>query len=312
MGASKSKIDTNVVNNVMNEMIMSSIVKNTNITKSFSTVGQNSTIKIGGDVECTSGDVGGFINQNISADSNMLVTLSSTDVNDVKNDLLNKMASDNTSYNEIIQGFLSGIGQVSNQETITTVKNDISNIINQEFTTENVNENINAVSVSQSGIIEIGGNYTGPCKFVGQDAVIQMQLSNITTNIAKKIVENSSLTDVSTKTTSTSTLEQKGFSTGMLALIAIIAIGVMGFPVIAGFAVGGKGMLIALVVGIICVLAFIGIFYSMNDRAPWEESCQEKCKDTCPSNETDCIECSTCEQPEDAPSGIRALHPRYI
>lgn len=294
MGASSSKVDTNIINNFMNEIITTSLVKNSNITKQVSSTNQTAKIRVKGDITCTT--EGTLIDQQLTSSSVMLTNVSNVDTNEAKNDILSQLDVSNDTTNELIQGFLAGIGTKTDLETVTRVKNDISNVIKNEFTTENINESINSVNVSQDGEITIDGNYTGPCSLVSQTAAVQLQLSQLVDNITKKIVENSSITDVEVETKTTAKLEQTGLTFGMIALIVLAIVFIVLAPVIGAASGGGRGLVIAFLIGLLIMGIFVLIFYLTQKRAPWEPSCVEVCKDSCEGEDEECIECRACSE----------------
>ncbi|MDC3332924.1 hypothetical protein OAV62_01650 [bacterium] len=297
MGASKSKVESEVINNFTNTIVNRSLTINENIMKNLGLTTQNARLKVvRSDVECTSGSTG--IDQKASANIKVLRDVSNVDIQEAKTEVENQLSVDNEQSNEMIQEFLGGIGMKNDQETSSKVKTDIKNTILNEMTTKNVNKSINSIKINQDGTIEIiDSKYKGPCT-ITQDALIDMQLSELVENITEKIIDSSTLTEADVAVKQTSKLEQKGpslfGSLGMFILIALIIF--IGIPLLPFIMIGRKGMLIGLIIAIIVFLTYIGISYAIKDRAPWEPTCPEKCKDTCPEGDSECVPCIECPE----------------
>ena len=295
-GKDETTVETNVLNEVLNETTLNILQKNTNIVKTIATGVQEIKIKIGGDMEC---DVGTF-SQTMSGDIKMLATMDAGATSSLVSELSAQLDTTAEQDAEIKREFMSGIGAQNQDTVLTDIKNIVKTSITKNVTQENMNEAITAVDYKQGTGIEVGGNFKmGNCTW-NQDMIMTLQIAPVMGAIAEDItsVKMDVETDTETKQKVVKIATGPNLFGGLIFFLIIVLAVLFSPIIITGAVLGRKGILIGLLIGIIGIVLYIVIYKSMNKRHAWERACYEICKDDCMGTDgkpkKDCVPCVTC------------------
>lgn len=247
MGGAESKITSKVMNKLFNKNITNILNKSTNIQTN--SVEANQSAKIvglaGSTIICTSGT---GIYQTQKGTVNFVSEVDDTTVSEIKNAMESDLDTKLEQFQSTSAEMGSTLGSYINQENETSIKNEITNIIESNVTTEKVNEILNQVQFNQDGSIEIAGYYEGPCT-IDQTQTINFQAANIISNLAKAISDNETISSAITDVKQSQELELTGLATLVTSIgeaIADVATAAMGPLIIIAVAgliflmMGGK------------------------------------------------------------------------
>lgn len=254
MGASESKVTSEVLNTMLNKTTTNILNKSTTLQSTIIDMGQSAKIEglVGSEINCTSG---AGILQKIVGDVKVINSIDNATTNTLKTSYQTGLENKVGQFQEIAAQLGSTLGTAMKQETKSKIKNEVENIIENNMTTENINEVLNQVSFNQDGVISIAGKYTGPCS-IDQSQVLSFQASSIVQNLADAIVENETITNIFNETIQ----EQKVELTGLAEVVDSVGDAVKG---IIGAA---TGPFIALVVGgVVFLLLGGGLAFTGSD-----------------------------------------------
>lgn len=206
-------------------------------------------------------------------------------VTQIKNALLNDITNKNSQIMKIVNGFLSGLGGGSKNENSTTIKNMISNYINNNIDVTTLQSSLQQVT----GIQENNLSFVGNVIFKSQkDCDISfsnsyqanLTMKAIASNIVNAFITNSVTNDVTNRVDQTMDVKNEGIE-GAIYAAAALAIACGLFYVLQGIgqrigakagggATGGGSSKFINILFIIVVIAIIGFFiYNQYTKKQW-------------------------------------------
>lgn len=196
---------------VLNKSVTNILKTSSNVSTSTIQGTQTARIEVdaGGVMKCTSGS--GII-QNQTGSMSVVTKVTDESTNQMKNLLLTELDQDMQILQDVTKEL--GGGSVAGEEEVineSNLKNELKNIIENNVTTENLNDIINSIVFDQDGTIHIKGYYEGPCN-IDQTQLIELQATTILSNIQKAMTESEVVTKAITKIKQEQKVELKGLA----------------------------------------------------------------------------------------------------
>lgn len=193
------------------------------------------TIDPGAIVECDSFNV----NQSISSDTNVVMDVTSEQVDDiislVQSDIESSMTTRSTSENEMLS-------QALNTNNVTDMVTILTNIATKNITRENINSLCVSVFNKLTMIINIGGHIVGTSCTFDQNILVKMVASQIIKNAQKTSLSDTTLMHLYTIISTDNTASSKGLNSIIDSIMSFfkqfwlyILVAVVVFILIAGY-----------------------------------------------------------------------------
>ena len=266
MGASLTKAQTEIINNVIQQSFSSVLSTTTNkisnfvsyVNKIYLTLGK------GAIMECSDGIE--LFNEN---KLNLKYTnqITSTNITDVKKKLNDEIKNENSQTMKIVRELLGNYGSFNNDEMIAMIQSRVSQLIESHVTVQHDNQIMNStISLNETGMkLEDGAVFKAKfCKF-HNNALIDVISDNIANDLIQVFIDDEIINRIINDSKQDIQKEEKGLNSIFNIVFIIGAI-----VVVAGmiFKEGLKGTLSAvrdyrlwIVLGIISLIAYIFKFF---------------------------------------------------
>jgi hypothetical protein len=235
MGSNQSNLSLEVVNKTLNKDVTNIITDNTTNAKNILTLDNTVTIQNSGTYNCPQG---GTITQKNAGTMKVVTKVSNQATDNLKSFLTTSITTKAGISNKLIQGFLSGIGQVNNNNLDMSIRSQIKNIIEKNITTNNLNNILNQLSALNKSTIQNTGYIAGVGCDILQENTASLQAENIISSLYNSIISDSTLNQITTDATVSNSVTQKGLDDLISSLTGPLAIIVIG--VLIALAVTGK------------------------------------------------------------------------
>jgi hypothetical protein len=290
MGSSKSKQVINIMNDISNKSVLNILQRNMNEQNTTVRTVQNARVKLGprAYVECTNAN-GTLINQTLNGTFRVLSNTDAQTTSDLKSFFENNLDNDISQVISQMQQMGGGIGNMNKHDNYMQIKNQVQNLIEKNITQESVNRDIKQFKFEQNGDLQILGYYKGPCTFINQDMLLELQANGIVSSLAKAVTEDRTVNEIVNKASQETEIVQTGIAevvdsigeavskvvkaVGTTMMMPLIILGVAALIILGG---GGalakgvssnkKGIVIGLlVIGVILLIGGV-IWYFVNKQ----------------------------------------------
>jgi len=236
MGANNTSMRMIINNRDLNENITNIMTVTENDVQNVLTMSNTINITVGpnGELNCDSLN----FTQTNTGEMKVATQINNQTATAIKNLLNNDVKTSAGMTNQLIQGFLAGIGQANNTDLEMDLTTSITNIIENNVTTSNINRILNEVKAINDTTLVINGKITSKtmCDII-QNNIVSLQSSTILTNIVSAVVDNATFNKIVTDATMANSITQKGLDDLISALLNPMAIIIIGIAI--AIAMGG-------------------------------------------------------------------------
>lgn len=216
MGANYSNLSMDLQNSVLNQKMTDIMTSNANDSSNIIQLANNITIENHGDLECN-GNL--TINQTNVAKARIINQVTNQVTDQLRSMLNNDIQSSGSQTDKLLQGFLAGIGQVNKKNLETSIRNQITNIVNTTITTENINHMLSYLQAKNNySIVNYKTMKAQDCTFIQNNAV-DYAATTIINNLSSAIVNDSIINRSVIEASQVQTTEQKGLDDLLKAAI---------------------------------------------------------------------------------------------
>jgi len=281
MGSNNSSLNQLIENDVTTSVITNIITNNETNSTNIITLSNKFDIIIGkgGTLDCDNISL-----QQLNQGTIKIATqVNSQTASNLQNHLINDLKNSSSQTNKLVQGFLAGIGQFNNNNLNQSIVNRISNLIQNNVTTNNINKILSAVNIQNTGsiVIDDGGTIKGKqCDFL-QTNIADFSSSLIVSNLANAIATDQVLNKLVNTASQDNSVEQKGLDSLLSALLLPLIIIMVCLSYVGGKAVNSKplGYILLLVVVVLLIVGLlkyfkVGVFKDKPPLPPQYWTCQ--------------------------------------
>ena len=210
MGNTETHLSQTVADTATTSVINNALTQNTNQVDTLIKLGNSYTLEVGPDGVLNCGTGGFDLTQTNNATATITTNISQSTANTLITALQNELTTSGSQTNSLVQGFLTNIGQNTNTSSSQDIYNTINSVIENNVTTENINNILNKLTLSNNGVIVINGQVSASQCEALQTNIANFVATQIFQTIINAAISNTVLTRAAAAATQSNTVQQNG------------------------------------------------------------------------------------------------------